>query len=292
MNYLDTTLIGGMPLELDDLEWEQNAIRQGFEGVCSMFSKNMNSGNVESYVLSGCVIQITSPGGVVTPIVTPGWVWIRGAGLLCFEGVTLSQSDVFETLYLDVETSDDPAGAEVFEDLVTRNAYKKRIAVLRRTVSSSPSPDAWFFETGHRLIDRVQQLSPPPPPVPPTPTPTAFAQPVAGSSFSTSNLVYRKMPDGTVQFRGYVTPTTAIAANTLVHAFDLPNGFGPWSSDFRAVLVCNDNTPATKLVQVVMYITSGGGGGVMAGVWLLFSAAAASGDKIDFTALSYFAPGG
>jgi len=73
MDKLDTSNDGGMPLELDDIEWMDAAYRDAWYGLISAFGITAPT----SFKLSGCVVTKN------------GTIWTTTAGYICLEGEVL-----------------------------------------------------------------------------------------------------------------------------------------------------------------------------------------------------------
>lgn len=133
MNKLITTNNGGFPLELDDIRFEQDAIRDAFYGLISGFG----IAPADSFILSGC--QVTG-----SPV--PGAAY--SAGYLCLNGevfkvdaATLPAQAGGEVYYWDAEVTYDTAGNEQFESGTSYNTYQVRKA---KVYSGVQTPGAYM----------------------------------------------------------------------------------------------------------------------------------------------------
>lgn len=111
-----------MPFQLDDLDFMQEATKEGMKGLLHEFARQ-NSGNV---VLSGCQV---SPNASNFDI-SEGYVMLDYE-VLYFAGVTNITSD---QPYFELEVTYDPAGNDVFFDNVTRDTYEVRQAKINLSV--------------------------------------------------------------------------------------------------------------------------------------------------------------
>jgi hypothetical protein len=143
MNKLDTSLLGGFPFELNDLEWQFLAYNRAFTDLCNGFGS--------SFILHGCERTTV---GVNTYDISAGAIVMSGE-IYPFEAVTALVISAPSEAFFAVSATLDPSGSEVFEDLVTRNAYQKRVATIVQT-PSPPSPNALVF--GPRLADAIYGL--------------------------------------------------------------------------------------------------------------------------------------
>lgn len=115
---------GGMPLHLDDLDFMQEATREGIKGLLHRFASE-KAGNL---ILSGC---IADPNGSNYDI-TEGFIMIDYE-VLYFAGVTnISTNEP----YFELDVSYDPNGNDAFFDNVSRDTYEIRRAVINTTVPS------------------------------------------------------------------------------------------------------------------------------------------------------------
>lgn len=70
MDKLKTDINGGFPLTLDDLRFEQDAIRGAFRGLLNGFK-----GSIDTFIISG--VNVTSAGGISWNV-SEGWVCFKG----------------------------------------------------------------------------------------------------------------------------------------------------------------------------------------------------------------------
>lgn len=146
MDKLDLTLLGGFPLDLDDLEWMQNGLGDCIRGLSAAFG--------QSYILSGC--DVSGGGGVYD--ITSGWVVLNGEPCYWAGGVGVGLPGGVELYSMALETSLDPSGIETFQDLTVQNAYQRRraVPVLTALAEAGSLPHAPL--TGERMPDRLRAL--------------------------------------------------------------------------------------------------------------------------------------
>ena len=136
---------GGMPVELEDLEWQDAAIREAFFGLISAFGITA----AESFKLSGCV---------VTKV---------GNDYHCSEGYICLSGEVMKVLEHDItvgfgqialftaDISYDASGNETFEDTSIHSSYEIRRAKLIGGGLSSPQV-AMYYEAS-TIIQVIQK---------------------------------------------------------------------------------------------------------------------------------------
>jgi hypothetical protein len=256
MNKLDTSLLGGFPFDLNDLEWQFDAYERAFADVVRGFGS--------SFIIHGCVPTTVA---LNTYDISAGAVVMDGE-LYPFAGVAgLVIADPAEAWYV-VSATLDPSGAEAFEDLVTRNAYQKRIATIVQTASPA-SPNAAVF--GQRLEDvilaKVGTVAQP------------WAAPTLGNSWVAQGIPYnpltgyRKELGLLVRLRGTVNGSSA-SANGL---FTLPVGFRPGFT-LRSQIGSIINPAIQRIVEV-------NGAGVVS---ILLGGAPTSDDVFDLASVPAF----
>jgi hypothetical protein len=121
MNRLKTDIFGGFPFDLDDIRWEQEAVRDAIKGMCSAFGT--------TFILSGCQITV-NPGSVAC---TAGYICIGGEICKVDAHSTLTASGTIE--YWAIEVSYNSLGLESFENLSSADTYEVRIAKVLSSVS-------------------------------------------------------------------------------------------------------------------------------------------------------------
>jgi len=130
------TLIGGNFLELDDLEFEQLAIRKAFEGRLSFYQDVTLA--ADGFIISGCDAVLN----VGNFDISPGFIAFKGE---VYEVVAHSIPDnVANTFFWDVVVTFDPNGTEAFEDASTQETYEVRRVELKSL--AIPPADIMFFD--------------------------------------------------------------------------------------------------------------------------------------------------
>lgn len=119
MNKLRTNYDGGMPLELDDIRFEQLAVREGFTAILSQIPVL----NASGYILSGCAV--TDLGA--SYLVGAGWVYISGEIYKVDEHEVTKGSAGCHYVFA-IEVTYDPDGGETFEDTSVYDTYEVRKA--------------------------------------------------------------------------------------------------------------------------------------------------------------------
>jgi hypothetical protein len=128
MDKLQTNYNGRMPFDLDDIRWEQDAVRDAFYGFISAFGIDPT----ESFKLSGCVVGVVG----TTYTTTAGYICLNGE-ILKVEAHSVTVAPL-KTAKWSLSVSYDSAGTEVFEDSTTHDTYEKRRGVLIETESEIP----------------------------------------------------------------------------------------------------------------------------------------------------------
>lgn len=129
---------GGMPFEGDDLLYMQESLRSGFQFILKAISPSSSL-----FILQG--VTLTPSGG--DTIISPGIVVINYE-MLEFAGATIPTANLAnKAIALDVTY--DPAGSEVFADLVSRDTYEMRKAVI---VDAAGTPDQISFSDTQALV--------------------------------------------------------------------------------------------------------------------------------------------
>lgn len=108
---------GGMEFHGDDLRFIQDAYKEAFAGIYAAFAENGN------LILSG--IEATDNGASVD--ISEGYILIAGE-IMYFPAQTIVVADFLDDVYIVPEITHDPAGNDVFADLVSRDTYQVRRA--------------------------------------------------------------------------------------------------------------------------------------------------------------------
>lgn len=144
MRKLDTSLLGGFPFDLDDLSWLSDGLIEAIEQNWRAFGS--------AYILRGCVV---SDAGVNLYNVSSGAVVMDGEVYL-FAGATNVLIEDLQEAWFVVSQSLDGSGNEQFEDLITRNAYIRRVAAL--TVTGTPPAEPRCALTDQTLAQRLAEM--------------------------------------------------------------------------------------------------------------------------------------
>ena len=128
MNKLQTNYNGKMPFELDDIRWEQDAVRDAFAGLISA----MNVVAPYGFKLSGCVV--TKVGNTYTT--TAGYICLGGE-VLKVDAHSFTVTALHAAKWA-IAVTYDPAGTEVFQDATTHETYEVRKGVLADTLPTNP----------------------------------------------------------------------------------------------------------------------------------------------------------
>jgi len=104
MNKLKTTMDGGMPLELDDIRWEQEAVREGFKAILDIIPVLDASG----YIINGCLVTEQAS----SYLISAGYVYISGEIYKVDEHEVVFGTAGCHYVY-EIEVTYDPASADV-----------------------------------------------------------------------------------------------------------------------------------------------------------------------------------
>lgn len=114
---------GGWPLELEDLDFNDAAIREAFYGLLSAFGIDPQ----DSFILSGCDQSGANYNG--------GYISLNGE-ILKVVGDTIPILAGLEVLYWDFDVTYDTAGREQFENGSTIDTYEVRRGILKKGTPS------------------------------------------------------------------------------------------------------------------------------------------------------------
>lgn len=172
MNKLQSTDLGGIPLEWDDLRWESDAIREALLNLVKGFSEQAYS----NMVIWGC--DVSGAGH------TAGAVLLNGEICTVDALATLPTPGVGQVLHFQLTETDDPSGTETMQNGSVTNQYKIRKAVV--VASNTPGSNPLFGSIKlTRIITPINEPS-----STYTIIPTLISLPVSGS-FSTASGVVR-----------------------------------------------------------------------------------------------------
>jgi len=150
MNKFITTNNGGLPYVLDDIRFEQDAVREAFLGLVNSWGV----ANEESYILNGCEITVGA-----TIDITAGHVVIQGEIYKVLAQSITATVPPGEELVFEVVTSFDPAGNKTFDSGATFDTYENRRAQLAYQTIGASNFKALTAPTIHRKIfEKTQQF--------------------------------------------------------------------------------------------------------------------------------------
>jgi len=136
MNKLKTIgKIGGMPLELDDIEWVDESVREAFYGLISALGITAPG----SFKLSGCEVTITPNGGNDDYACTEGYICLEGE-VYKVDACTVSINPINQMVIFYPDIIVDMSKPKTFEDTSTHYCYEIRKAVLKAVTQVAPSP--------------------------------------------------------------------------------------------------------------------------------------------------------
>ena len=145
MNKLKTDDDGGFPLELDDIRWEQAAVREAFYGFLNGFGFDSSG----SMILKGCDRYTVS----LIDYYHDGWLALNGE-IYKVVGDVLPIPAFGEVLYWDSIESYDSTGNEQFEDTSSHGTY----LIRRARVVAGPAPLYYFAFEDATLADKIAHL--------------------------------------------------------------------------------------------------------------------------------------
>lgn len=132
MNQLDFSALGGHELHQDDLEFQNNAYREAFDGILKTFS--------DIAFKRGVVFNYNAPGDFDIPVSwSAGFLFANGEVFKVIAGGPIdltSDPSNGESFYFALDTFDDPAGAEFNVPGEPIQVFKIRRATVR--VSTGP----------------------------------------------------------------------------------------------------------------------------------------------------------
>lgn len=210
---------GGMPLELDDFNFIQDAykevIKAAFEPIVKFFPTGLSSFATGNFIISGC--EATDIGGGNSSI-SAGLVYIDSEILYAPAVASYPTANLYNSGY-KLLAYNDPAGNELFEDGVTRDTYEVRVA--QHFTLGGPSVKFATFLQGFRYVDLLSRIAPySERDILAMNNPLSNSWAIIGGGFPEELLIIKKF--ATVQFRG------AIYGGTLSSlAFTLSAGFRP-----------------------------------------------------------------
>ncbi|MFZ4707895.1 MAG: hypothetical protein ACOYMF_17980 [Bacteroidales bacterium] len=124
MNKLKTDYAGGFKVRLNDIRWEQAAVREAFYGLMSAFGITASG----SFKLSGCDVTIAGSDYSCAA----GYISFMGE--ICKVDAHTTHKNTGESVIFAIDESYDATGDKTFLDLTTHQTYLKRKAKLISSV--------------------------------------------------------------------------------------------------------------------------------------------------------------
>lgn len=230
MNKLLTNFNGGVGLDLDDIRYEQDAVRDALNGILSGFGYDIATNTIkasDSFIISGCTI---------TPVFG---IYIISAGYIAFKGEVLKvdahavvAAGVGVVNYWDVEVTYDSNGAENTEAGAPINQYEVRKGKVGIGVAPANYMPMYASRLATKVFDLINALNYFAPQGVPA---IAFVGDTGNPAFMTgwanatapvNKLGYRKDPFGRVSIQGFFT-AAAFTFMSTGPIFTLPVGFRP-----------------------------------------------------------------
>ena len=118
MNIFKTTDNGGLPFVLDDIRFEQEAVREAFFGLTTSWGITQ----ADSYVLNGAVV---TAGGGGTYDITEGFIVLAGE-IFKVDTQTTASVPFGQFLQWEIEETNDPAGLKTFFSAASFDTYTIR----------------------------------------------------------------------------------------------------------------------------------------------------------------------
>lgn len=139
MNKLISTQNGGIPLDWNDIRFEQDAVRDALYGVLSAFGITP----AESFILSGCKI--------VGSNITAGYI-AKGGEVYQVDAQAIPTPGSGQYVYFAQVITYDPAGDETMYNSAVAQTYQVRKAVLDLTTDATEMLLSSATPTIHSLI--------------------------------------------------------------------------------------------------------------------------------------------
>lgn len=260
MNFVDWLQNGGFPELLDDLDFDQKAVREAISGFASGFGV----GEDQSFILSGCVLSSGAYGA--------GFICLNGE-VLRFDGVTAPTVPVGSAAVWGVLETNDANGTKTMENATIREAYKVRRAKIEVVTIAQATGRFWVtprVTIGTKIAKMVElQLEFAPNKAPDWKTVGATGNipfynnggTVAwGHAFGAGicPAQYRLWPSGLVELRGI------IQGSGVSSFFILPPGYRPPTNRESVFTCANPHTTDNYNVwvdddgTVFLYVNPGG----------------------------------
>jgi uncharacterized protein (TIGR02594 family) len=147
---LDNTVTGGFPFDLDDLEFDQIAVRDAFKAIANIYGIL----NADGCQLFGC--ERTSGGGS-TINVAAGAVMLAGE-IYNVNAHSYTSASPGEVTYWSVTSAFDPAGNEVFQDASSKDTYELRTASLVTTTTGAAPADRLEVGDSYSFYEKMRRI--------------------------------------------------------------------------------------------------------------------------------------
>lgn len=236
---------GGMPFDLEDIDWMDRAVREAFTGILTGFGTG--------YRLNGCRFDPVLP-----TVFQGGYLNINGEVYHVNSG-TIPTLNPGEQYFWAPVITHDVAGDEPFEDSVTRSTYEVRKATL---ISGTPTFDRLPLNapTILELInDYVQSNLVLTIPSSGWHEVGGVSEPAFASGWANKGGVFDtlafKSEIGRVYFKGtiWVNPTDASGLSVV---FTLPAAYRPTKSKLMAITARYDTVSNYVAVPMVAWVDS------------------------------------
>lgn len=235
MNKLQSTDLGGIPFEWDDLRWESDAVREALLNLV----KGLSEQEYLNMVIWGC--NVNGAGH------TAGAVLINGELCSVDASATLPTPGVGQVLHFQLIETDDSFGTETMQNGSVTNQYKVRKAIV--VASNTPGNNPLFGSIKlTRIITPINE---------PSSTyyviPSLISLPVSGS-FSTASGVVRYARIGRRIFVNFQI-SVDITSTCLQVNMDLAGILNGANPSFLIFGVCE----AFNITSIPCYFNIGGG---------------------------------
>lgn len=222
MNRLKTEFnAAGQPIELDDLRWIENGVKEAFEAVFAAYGQ-------DRFIISGCEIEYNP----VTHYYdcTEGFIYYNGEILYCAGGS--AYQDESHTPVFELDVSYDPAGYEECGDGNSYDTYEIR-AALYHEIDPAQTSGKLIAMTAKRLPQLIQERL--------NELEEDWVYPSLEGDWETqtsgiySSVCYKKDTNGNVWFRGQAYSGTGLL-------FTLPVGYRPQVAEYRVSVYPSDES--------------------------------------------------
>lgn len=238
MKYLDSTALGGMPLEGNDLTWMTNGYLEAFKDIMNGFTPP----GASAFVISGCVATVSG----ANVAISAGVVYLNDR-IRHIDAVIKTPSQ-FRLPEIDEDQTFDPSGDEVFEDGTTHQTYVIDYALIIGSGSLMTQSDYIAAVNALPKLSHVWKFDSVIEPWVTVPVTAPFTTP--GSVFDVSGnlpLQCRKMIGGRVELSGsFAHP---VGSTGLIGT--LPVGYRPNRRVYVPTLIFIGNgTPREQALRI------------------------------------------